>query len=175
MRIHLAPGASGNVNWLAPWCAALTASGWPADVVRLPRGTAEAAVPAYRRAVADLPRSIIGGQSFGGRVATLLAAESVPAGVICLSYPLHPPGRQAEWELRTAHWSRVTCPVLLLSGESDPFARIDLLRGAVDRLPNATLITFPRVGHGLSSVREGALGHIAGWIGTAVWLAPEPA
>jgi len=54
--------------------------------------------------------------------------------------------------LRTEHWSRITCPVLLLSGESDPFGRLDLLKEAVRLLPSARLVTFPRVGHGLLPV-----------------------
>ena len=43
---------------------------------------------------------------------------------------------------RTSHWPTIRVPVLLLSGESDPFARIDLLRLAVtERLPEAELVT----------------------------------
>ena len=47
--------------------------------------------------------------------------------------------------------------MLLLSGESDPFARIDLLREAVGRLPDATLVTYPGVGHGVDPVLDEAL------------------
>jgi hypothetical protein len=56
--------------------------------------------------------------------------------------------------------------VLLLSGESDPFARIDLLRRAVTRLPDATLRTWPRLGHGLGPVLEEALDAVAGFLAT---------
>lgn len=164
MDVHLAPGASGNLAWLEPWSVGLTAPSRTISLVALPRGRAENAVPSYRRAVPDLSTAIIGGQSFGGRVASLLAAETAPAGLVCLSYPLHPPGRQTEWERRTAHWPRIHCPVLLLSGESDPFARIDLLHGALNRLPNATLITFPRIGHGLNPVRTAAVSAIIAWM-----------
>lgn len=164
MDLYLAPGAAGNIAWLDPWAAGLAADKRAVTLVPLPRGRAEAAVPAYRRAVTDLPAAVVGGQSFGGRVATLLAAENAPAGVLCLSYPLHPPGRHAEWERRTAHWPQIDCPVLLLSGESDPFARMDLLRSAVRQLPQATLITYPRIGHGLNSVRTAALGAIIDWM-----------
>ena len=77
--------------------------------------------------------AIIGGHSFGGRVASLLAAEERPRGLVLLSYPLHPPGKPA-WESRVDHWPKIDCPVLLLSGEADPFARIDLLRQAISAL-----------------------------------------
>ena len=164
MDLYLAPGASGNVAWLDPWVAGIAADGRAVTLVPLPRGRAEAAVAAYRRTVLDLPESVIGGQSFGGRVASLLAAESKPAGVLCLSYPLHAPGRHADWERRTAHWPRIDCPVLLLSGESDPFARIDLLRSAVRQLSQATLVTYPRIGHGLNPVRTAALSAIIEWM-----------
>ncbi len=56
------------------------------------------------------------------------------AGLVLLSYPLHRPGEPA-WEARSAHWPRIGVPVLLLSGESDPFARIDLLRRGRGRTP----------------------------------------
>jgi len=47
-------------------------------------------------------------------------AEGLPAaGLVLLSYPLHPPGRPER--LRTEHLPRVGVPVLLVSGERDPF------------------------------------------------------
>ena len=52
----------------------------------------------------------------------------------CFSYPLHPPGGPERTDARIAHWPAIRCPVLLLSGESDPFARIDLLRASVGTL-----------------------------------------
>ena len=94
-------------------------------------------------------------------MASILAAEEAPAALVLLSYPLHAPGRQAAWDDRTSHWPRIACPVLLLSGESDPFAEIGLLRSAVGRLPDATLVTYPRLGHGLGPVLDEALDRIA--------------
>jgi predicted alpha/beta-hydrolase family hydrolase len=135
-----------------------------AVAVTLPRGSAERAIPAYRAAVRAPAAAIIGGHSFGGRVASLLAAEVPVAGLLLLSYPLHRPGHPEQWEERTAHWPRIGCPVLLLSGESDPFARIDLLRAAVRRLPSAELVTYPRVRHGIGPVLPDALERIAAWL-----------
>ncbi len=164
-RVLLAPGASGNPAQMTPHAAGLRARGFDVEVIALPRGPAERAVPAYQAAVGRDPvPTVIGGQSFGGRVASLLAAEQAPAALILFAYPLHAPGRHDAWVERTAHWPRIGCPVLLLSGESDPFARIDLLRSAVTQLPHATLITFPGVGHGVTRVIERALDEVAGLI-----------
>jgi predicted alpha/beta-hydrolase family hydrolase len=162
-RILLAPGASGAIEQLRPHERGLTARGLDVRLVELPRGTVERALPVYRDAVEEETGTtpIIGGQSFGGRVASLLAANDPPAALVLLSYPLHAPGRQPAWDERTAHWPRITCPVLLLSGESDPFAEIGLLRGAVARLPDATLVTYPGVGHGVKPVLDDALDRVA--------------
>lgn len=163
-RIYLAPGASGSVAALQPQVRGLLARGLDAQAVALPRGQAQRAVPAFRAAVLEPAASIIGGHSFGGRVASLLAADEPVMGLLLLSYPLHRPGHPEQWEERTAHWERITCPVLLLSGESDPFARIDLLRTAVTRLRHASLVTYPRVRHGVTPVLEDAMDRIAAWV-----------
>jgi hypothetical protein len=149
---------------MRPWTDGLAARGFSAAPVQLPRGSAERAVPVYQAAARPLAKLVIGGHSFGGRVASLLAADDAAAGLILLSYPLHRPGQPETAESRTAHWPGIICPVLLLSGESDPFAKIDLLRTAVMRLPQAELVTYPRIGHGLNRVREDALDRIARWL-----------
>jgi predicted alpha/beta-hydrolase family hydrolase len=151
---------------MRPWIAGLAERGFEARYVPLPKGKAERALPVYRDAVPADPDTVIGGQSFGGRVASLLAAEAPPAGLVLLCYPLHRPGHPETARERTEHWPRITCPVLLLSGKADPFARIGLLREAVERLPSATLVTYPGIGHGLDRVRGDALGRIAGWLGS---------
>lgn len=165
LAVHLAPGASGTPASMHPWADGLTARGFLASIVALPRGSAERALPAYRAAVTPGPGVVIGGQSFGGRVASLLAAEDPPAGLVLLCYPLHRPGHPEMAADRTAHWPRIACPVLLLSGESDPFARIAFLREAVEQLPQATLHTYPGIGHGLNRVRTDALDRITRWLG----------
>src|SRR5258707_1151166 len=76
-------------------------------------------------------------------------ADTRYAALVCFSYPLHPPGRPERTEARIAHWTRIECPVLILSGEADPFARIELLRAAMPLLRNAELVTYPKLGHGL--------------------------
>ena len=166
----LGPGASGGIESLAPLIKRLGALEVAARAVPLPRGTAERAMPVYRAAIDGASGNplLIGGHSFGGRVASLLAADGADAGgLVLLSYPLHAPGRQEAWDARTEHWPRLRLPVLLLSGESDPFARIDLLRAAVaDRLSgtDAELVTYPNLGHGLAPVVDDVAGRVAAFI-----------
>lgn len=167
MRLVLAPGASADSGSLRSHVDGLRSRGIAAAAIDIPKGKAERAVPAYRERAGEGRDLVIGGHSYGGRVASLLAAEPDMelAGLVLLSYPLHRPGGP-EWEPRTRHWEAIRCPVLFLSGESDAFARGDLLREAIaQRLPSARLITYPRVGHGLSPVLDAALDAVRAFIG----------
>lgn len=149
---------------MAPHVTGLRARGFDAYAVQLPRGRAEAAVVTYRAAAPPSPDAAIGGQSFGGRVASLLAAEERYGALILISYPLHPPGASERWDERIAHWPRIACPVLLLSGDRDPFARLPLLREAVKRLPAAQLVIYPGIGHGIGPVLDQALDEVAAFV-----------
>lgn len=167
MRIHLGHGASGNAASMAPFVDGLIARGLGAVAVDLPKRRAEDAIPAWRAAVPPGPGTVVGGHSYGGRVASLAAAEP-DAGydaLVLFSYPLHPPGSPERAEARIAHWPRIRIPVLLLSGESDPFARIDLLRPAVRLLADAELVTYPRLGHTLRPVLDDVLDRVAVFLG----------
>jgi predicted alpha/beta-hydrolase family hydrolase len=152
---------------MRPYVRALRARGLDAHALDLPRRgrlvvKAEAAVEAFLAAVPDPAVAVVGGHSYGGRVASLAAAQVQVRALVLLSYPLHRPGHPES--LRTEHWPRITCPVLLLCGESDPFARIDLLRRAVRRLRHHELWTYPGVGHGLMPVLEDAADRIAAFV-----------
>lgn len=61
---------------------------------------------------------IMGGRSMGGRSASMLASEGFGAdGLLLLAYPLHPAGHPEK--LRDAHLSKISMPVLALSGTRD--------------------------------------------------------
>jgi len=63
---------------------------------------------------------VLGGRSYGGRMCSMAVAQGLPAaGLILLSYPLHPPGKPQN--LRVEHFPNISVPVLLISGKSDPF------------------------------------------------------
>jgi predicted alpha/beta-hydrolase family hydrolase len=170
ISIFLGHGASGSAASMTPWVDGLRALGFDAHAVDLPRRRAEDAVAAFLAQVPDGPGVVVGGHSFGGRVASLAVAgvgssadgrERRYAGLVCLSYPLHRPGYPDTAAARTAHWPGIAAPALLLSGTRDPFARIDLLEGAMSAMPRGRLVTYEGLGHGLLPVRAAALQEIA--------------
>jgi len=154
---------------MTPFVEGLRARGLTADAIDLPKRRAEDAVPAFHLVVPSSPDVVVGGHSYGGRVASLAAAEpDAPyAALVLFSYPMHPPGQPERAAARSAHWPSIRCPVLLLSGESDPFARIELLRAAVPTLGGrAELVTFPRLGHTLKPVLGEVLDRTAAFLAT---------
>lgn len=64
-------------------------------------------------------RSVIGGKSMGGRIASLVADEAGVAGLVCLGYPFHPVGKPDK--LRVEHLQAIKTPTLILQGERDGF------------------------------------------------------
>ncbi len=168
--VYLGHGAAGSAASMEPHVGGLRLRGIRATAVQLPKRRAEDAVDVYLSQVDGGHPLVIGGHSYGGRVASLLAARGAAigdgrriAGLVLFSYPLHRPGAP-DLDVRSAHFPAIECPALLLSGESDPFARIDLLRQAVTRLHAAELVTYPRLGHGLSAVLDDALDRVARFI-----------
>lgn len=96
------------------------------DGKRKPPPRADKLMDEYRAAVEALkapPPLIIGGKSMGGRVASMVADELTAAGriagLVCLGYPFHPPGKPDK--LRTAHLEGLETPALICQGERDPF------------------------------------------------------
>ncbi len=107
-----------------------------------------ASVAALRAIVSG--RITLAGQSYGGRQASLLAAEEpeLVEGLMLLSYPLHPPGKPAQ--LRTAHFPRLRAPAMVVQGSNDPFGSIEELQAALTLIPAAhTLTVVEGAGHDL--------------------------
>ncbi|MEO5921106.1 MAG: alpha/beta family hydrolase [Pseudolysinimonas sp.] len=103
---------------------------------RRPPTKAENAVGEYRdavEAVVEIAGSpvLIGGKSYGGRVASLAADElhatGTVSGLVCLGYPFHPPERPEQ--LRTAHLLTLQTPALICQGTRDPFGGADEVPG----------------------------------------------
>jgi predicted alpha/beta-hydrolase family hydrolase len=166
-RIYLGHGASGNAASMTPFVEGLVRRGIPAQAIDLPKRRAEDAVGALERIVPNAPDVGVGGHSYGGRVASLAAAkpEAAWTALVLFSYPLHAPGAPERADARISHWPAIRCPVLLLSGEADPFARIELLRTAVTQLRDAELVTYPRLGHTLRPVLDDVLDRVAAFLG----------
>jgi uncharacterized protein len=100
---------------------------------------------------------ILGGHSYGGRQATMLAAEDpeIAEMLLLLSYPLHPP-RKPE-QLRTGHFEKLRTPALFIHGTRDPFGRIEEMQAAIALIPARTkLIAIEKTGHELGASLLGA-------------------
>ena len=85
-------------------------------------------------------RVFVGGHSYGGRQASMLAAEEygVAAALLLLSYPLHPPDKPAD--LRTLHFPALRTPALFIHGTKDKFATPAELAQAVTAIPGPVRI-----------------------------------
>ena len=92
-------------------------------------------------------RVFLGGASYGGRQATMLAADEpeVAAALLLFSYPLHPPGKPER--LRTEHFARLQVPAVFVQGARDPFGWPEELASAVAAIPAAVEI-LPIIGAG---------------------------
>lgn len=160
VRVVLGHGASGTAASMKPYVVGFKARGIEALALDLPKSNVERAVQAFvERAGRDV---VGGGQSYGGRMASLASVEAQFAGLVLFSYPLHRPGFPDQ--LRTDHFKQIRCPVLFMSGDRDPFARIDLLKKWVNVVPNARLEIFPGQGHGLLAVLDQALDVAAAFV-----------
>lgn len=96
-------------------------------------------------------RVFLGGHSYGGRQATMLATEQPEsaAGLLLLSYPLHPP-RQPN-QLRTSHFPGLNTPALFVHGLRDPFGSPEEMRAALALLPGRSELLLLPGGHHLPS------------------------
>jgi predicted alpha/beta-hydrolase family hydrolase len=102
---------------------------------------------------------LVGGRSSGARVACRWAAAGGaaprPAGVVCLAFPVHPPGRPDR--SRLAELDAVTVPVLVVQGDRDPF-------GMPPPRPGRTVLVVPGADHGLRRGLAGVREAFAGWL-----------
>ena len=101
-----------------------------------PRGKPDRDQQGLKRAVESLRqrasgRIFLGGHSYGGRQASMLAATEpeMAAGLLLLSYPLHPPKKPEQ--MRTAHFQNLRTPALFVSGTKDEFGTVEELTSAI--------------------------------------------
>jgi predicted alpha/beta-hydrolase family hydrolase len=98
---------------------------------------------------------IVGGRSSGARVACRTAAESGAAGVLCLAFPVHPPGKPEK--SRLDELDAVSVPVLVIQGESDPFGM------PPDGPKNRTVVKV-KGNHGLKADLEAVAAAVTNWL-----------
>jgi len=119
----------------------------PADATR-DRAGLKNAIAAMKETVKG--RIFLGGHSYGGRQSSMLCAEEpdVAAGLLLLSYPLHPPRRPEQQ--RTQHLPDLRTPTLFVHGTRDAFGTIEELEKAIKMIPEQTkLMTVEAAGHDL--------------------------
>jgi uncharacterized protein len=118
---------------------------------------------AWIAVIADLRRRrqlagalIVGGRSAGARVACRTAAETRAAGVLCLAFPVHPPGHPEK--SRLPELDAVSVPTLVVQGESDPF-------GMPPAAPERTVVRV-KGNHSLKGDIAAVRTAIADWLAT---------
>jgi uncharacterized protein len=181
-RVHLQPveqpagvlvlghGAGGGVGARDLGAAAKAAgsAGWTVALVEQPYRVAGRRSPApapqldeawtaviehLRGELGDLP-FVTGGRSAGARVACRTAADTGAAGVLCLAFPEHPPGKPEK--TRQGELDAVAVPVLVIQGESDPF-------GMPAETPTATIVRQPG-NHSLTGDLDGLAAAVRDWL-----------
>jgi len=148
--VALTHGAGGNMHTpqLQAVCDGLAERGLTSVRFNLPYAEAGRRSPSkpgpdeacWRAVIEQIPaaRVFIGGRSYGGRMATHVAAAGARvSGMVLLGYPLHPPGKPDR--LRVEHLPAIGAPMLFLQGTRDPFATPELLTSTVEGLADATL------------------------------------
>lgn len=118
----------------------------PAEAARDREGLKNA-VAALRKLAPG--RVFLGGQSYGGRQASMLLAEDpIADGLVLFSYPLHAPNRPEK--PRTEHFPNLRVRTLFVEGTRDPFASIEEIEGAQKLIPAKTELTVVEgAGHDL--------------------------
>ncbi|MGH9211621.1 MAG: alpha/beta hydrolase family protein [Acidimicrobiales bacterium] len=88
------------------------------------------------RAGTDPTGLVLGGRSMGGRICSMVVADGLPAaGLVLISYPLHPPGKPER--LRVDHFGQLDVPCLFVSGTRDPFGSPEELTAHTEAIPGS--------------------------------------
>jgi predicted alpha/beta-hydrolase family hydrolase len=97
---------------------------------------------------------IAGGRSAGARVACRTATESGAVAVLCLAFPVHPPGRPEK--TRLGELEAVQVPTLVVQGDRDPF-------GMPPPGSNRTVVTVTG-NHGLKADLDAVAAAVRDWL-----------
>jgi hypothetical protein len=105
----------------------------------------------------------LGGRSMGGRMCSMAVAEGLrAAGLVLVSYPLHPPGRPDK--LRTEHFPLLDVPCLFVSGTRDAFASPAELEAATALIAGPVTQLFVDGDHGLKRRDAEVASLVTQWI-----------
>ena len=105
----------------------------------------------------DPDRLVLGGRSMGGRICSMAVAGGLPAaGLVLLSYPLHPPKRPDS--LRVAHFERLDVPCLFVGGDRDPFGTPEEFLAETAAIPGSvTHVWIPGCAHDTRPTHDDAV------------------
>lgn len=110
-------------------------------------------------------RLALGGRSFGGRMCSLAVAAGLPAaGLVLLSYPLHPPGKPDN--LRIDHFESIDVPCLFIGGLKDPFGTPDEFDEHTRRIAGAVTQVWLPGGHDPRNCDEVIAREVKKWLAT---------
>lgn len=125
----------------------------------------EAKLVAAEQGVAP-DKTVFGGRSMGGRICSMAVAEGLPAaGLILISYPLHPPGKPEK--LRTEHLPQLDLPCLFISGTRDPFGTPDEFDEALALVPGPVTTVWLEGGrHDLKGKDDEIVSAVEEWLPT---------
>lgn len=168
----LTPGASATRDQPALVTIDEAVSALGVEVVRidLPKRRATALVSVVVEAAEELAARhqsvLLGGRSLGGRVCSMAVADGFPAaGLVLLSYPLHPPGKPDD--LRTAHFAQIDVPCLFVSGTRDAFGTPAELESNTSAIPGeVTHVWIDGGDHGMRRKDQEVAGAVSGWVGS---------
>tara|TARA_B100000686_G_C16736841_1_gene944158 strand:- start:233 stop:799 length:567 start_codon:yes stop_codon:yes gene_type:complete len=109
---------------------------------------------------------ILGGRSMGGRMCSIAVAQGFKvAGLILLSYPLHPP-RKPE-KLRTSHFGSIDVPCLFVSGDKDPFGSPEEFLNYLPVIAGpVTSVWLENARHDMSGHDESICDSVVAWLDT---------
>jgi len=125
----LVAGGLGVVRFEFPYMIEMQRTGKrrPPDREPVLRATWNRVIDALAASGVALDTLFIGGKSMGGRIASLIADERGVAGLICLGYPFHPPGKPDT--PRIEHLRGLRTPTLICQGTRDPFGKPEEVAG----------------------------------------------
>lgn len=115
----------------------------------------------------SVPRGLVfGGRSMGGRICSMVVADGLPAaGLVLISYPLHPPGKPEN--LRIEHFPRLEVPCLFVSGTRDPFGAPDELESHTAAIPGPVTHMWVEGGrHELKGADQRIVEAVQAWLPT---------
>ena len=180
--VLLAPGAGGAANSSAfvEFGDVIAATGLAVERMDFPyriagrrrpdpRGVLEESVGKRATALAEelgvgTRELVLGGRSMGGRICSQVVAGGFPAaGLVLVSYPLHPPGQPER--LRADHFPAIRVPCLFVSGTRDAFGSPDELEAATDGITGPVTHVWLEGGdHGLRKHGEDAASAVVRWL-----------